>query len=229
MPPACAPSPSAPRSSTARSSDEGAVSAKVTKAPVNDVVLVGTKERPKPAPAPTPTSTSGSGGTSGSSGAGLNLARSDMWDRVAQCESGGNWSINTGNGYYGGLQFSTARGSPTTVTTSHSAPTSPRVRSRSRSRTGSTPTTASRSGAARADPPTATDCTARALDHDTGRGPFAWAVVHPPVQRSQSRCRMPLGPVLVECALRDRGRTCSRGVDRTAQPVRHRRSHRVRP
>ncbi len=28
------------------------------------------------------------------------------WDRVAACESGGNWSINTGNGYYGGLQFS---------------------------------------------------------------------------------------------------------------------------
>jgi len=30
----------------------------------------------------------------------------DPWDRVAQCESGGNWSTNTGNGYYGGLQFS---------------------------------------------------------------------------------------------------------------------------
>ncbi|MEW2578980.1 transglycosylase family protein [Streptomyces syringium] len=30
----------------------------------------------------------------------------DTWDAVAQCESGGNWSINTGNGYYGGLQFS---------------------------------------------------------------------------------------------------------------------------
>ncbi|MGW2601630.1 transglycosylase family protein [Streptomyces klenkii] len=28
------------------------------------------------------------------------------WDKVAQCESGGDWSINTGNGYYGGLQFS---------------------------------------------------------------------------------------------------------------------------
>jgi resuscitation-promoting factor RpfA len=28
------------------------------------------------------------------------------WDSVAQCESGGNWAINTGNGYYGGLQFS---------------------------------------------------------------------------------------------------------------------------
>ncbi|HEX4867064.1 MAG TPA: transglycosylase family protein [Acidimicrobiales bacterium] len=28
------------------------------------------------------------------------------WDRLAQCESGGNWAIDTGNGYYGGLQFS---------------------------------------------------------------------------------------------------------------------------
>ncbi|TFV77569.1 LysM peptidoglycan-binding domain-containing protein [Blastococcus sp. CT_GayMR19] len=28
------------------------------------------------------------------------------WDRLAHCESSGNWSINTGNGYYGGLQFS---------------------------------------------------------------------------------------------------------------------------
>ncbi len=27
------------------------------------------------------------------------------WDRLAQCESSGNWAINTGNGYYGGLQF----------------------------------------------------------------------------------------------------------------------------
>jgi resuscitation-promoting factor RpfA len=30
---------------------------------------------------------------------------SPNWDAIAQCESGGNWSINTGNGYYGGLQF----------------------------------------------------------------------------------------------------------------------------
>jgi hypothetical protein len=28
-----------------------------------------------------------------------------VWDQLAQCESGGNWHINTGNGYYGGLQF----------------------------------------------------------------------------------------------------------------------------
>jgi uncharacterized protein YabE (DUF348 family) len=31
-----------------------------------------------------------------------------VWDRIAQCESGGNWSIDTGNGYYGGLQFNEA-------------------------------------------------------------------------------------------------------------------------
>lgn len=39
--------------------------------------------------------------TAGSSDA----ASVSTWDRVAACESGGNWSINTGNGYYGGLQF----------------------------------------------------------------------------------------------------------------------------
>lgn len=35
-------------------------------------------------------------------------AGSSVWDRIAQCESGGNWAINTGNGYSGGLQFAHA-------------------------------------------------------------------------------------------------------------------------
>ena len=35
-----------------------------------------------------------------------NAAPASAWDQVAQCESGGNWQINTGHGYYGGLQFS---------------------------------------------------------------------------------------------------------------------------
>lgn len=34
-----------------------------------------------------------------------NAADGATWDALAQCESGGNWSINTGNGFYGGLQF----------------------------------------------------------------------------------------------------------------------------
>ena len=33
------------------------------------------------------------------------VAGGSVWDSIAQCESGGNWAINTGNGYYGGLQF----------------------------------------------------------------------------------------------------------------------------
>ena len=56
--------------------------------PVAAIVKVGTKDRPAPAPS-TP---SYAGGGS-------------AWDRIAACESGGNWAANTGNGYYGGLQF----------------------------------------------------------------------------------------------------------------------------
>ncbi|MFZ1410992.1 MAG: transglycosylase family protein, partial [Micropruina sp.] len=63
---------------------------KTLREPVAQVVLVGTK----------------SPSTGGGSGGAINLARAAMWDRIAQCESGGRWSINTGNGYYGGLQFS---------------------------------------------------------------------------------------------------------------------------
>ncbi|WP_435768322.1 transglycosylase family protein [Nocardioides sp. SYSU DS0651] len=61
----------------------------VTKQPQARVVRVGTKE-----PAPEPAPNYAGGGT--------------VWDRLAQCESGGNWATNTGNGYYGGLQFSAA-------------------------------------------------------------------------------------------------------------------------
>ncbi|HWJ52422.1 MAG TPA: ubiquitin-like domain-containing protein [Propionibacteriaceae bacterium] len=68
---------------------------KITKKPVTEVVLVGTKEKVQK-----PTS-SGAKKSSGST-----PASGSVWDRLAQCESGGNWSINSGNGYYGGLQFS---------------------------------------------------------------------------------------------------------------------------
>lgn len=61
--------------------------AEVTRRPVDAVVRVGTKEA---APAPAAPNYAG-GGT--------------VWDALAKCESGGNWAINTGNGYYGGLQF----------------------------------------------------------------------------------------------------------------------------
>ncbi|MFW5473874.1 ubiquitin-like domain-containing protein [Knoellia sp. CPCC 206450] len=75
----------------------------VTATPVTEVVAVGTKE--KPAPAPSTSTTTATPDAGNTSGAGINLANAAMWDRIAECESGGNWSINTGNGYYGGLQF----------------------------------------------------------------------------------------------------------------------------
>jgi len=60
----------------------------VTRKPVSEIVRVGTKPEPEEEPA-----ADYSGGNT-------------VWDRLAECESGGNWAANTGNGYYGGLQFS---------------------------------------------------------------------------------------------------------------------------
>jgi uncharacterized protein YabE (DUF348 family) len=72
---------------------------KLLRAPVDQIIKVGTKEPappPAPAPAPVPAPAPAANYASGGS----------VWDQIAQCESGGNWATNTGNGYYGGLQFS---------------------------------------------------------------------------------------------------------------------------
>jgi uncharacterized protein YabE (DUF348 family) len=70
------------------------VTSKLVTTPVDEKVLVGTKPKPTE---PTTTTTDTSKPTTTSSGG--------AWDRIAACESGGNWASNTGNGYYGGLQF----------------------------------------------------------------------------------------------------------------------------
>ena len=70
----------------------------------NQVTTVGSKAGATvsaTATMPAPVASSGSS-------AGIDLSNAAMWDKVAKCESGGNWSINTGNGYYGGLQFKTS-------------------------------------------------------------------------------------------------------------------------
>ena len=64
--------------------------------PVTRIEYHGTKEYVPPAPEPEPAPAPAANYVSGSS----------VWDAIAQCESGGNWAANTGNGYYGGLQFS---------------------------------------------------------------------------------------------------------------------------
>ncbi|WP_158600488.1 transglycosylase family protein [Tessaracoccus antarcticus] len=80
----------------------------ISRQPVHQVTTVGTFVAPTPTPAPSPVEEAvpaDTSSTTSSSGKALNLARASMWDRIARCESTNNWSINTGNGYYGGLQF----------------------------------------------------------------------------------------------------------------------------
>jgi hypothetical protein len=62
---------------------------------------------PTEAPAPPPTSPPTTSAPAPSTGYG-DPADPATWDRLAQCESGGRWDLNSGNGYYGGLQFSLA-------------------------------------------------------------------------------------------------------------------------
>ncbi|MDJ0317173.1 resuscitation-promoting factor [Arthrobacter antibioticus] len=71
---------------------------KVVQEPVAAKISVGSKERPAPKAAPT-----AEGAATGAPAPAM--SNEAMWDAIAQCESTGNWSINTGNGYYGGLQF----------------------------------------------------------------------------------------------------------------------------
>ncbi|MET1007483.1 MAG: ubiquitin-like domain-containing protein [Propionibacteriaceae bacterium] len=72
------------------------IDSEVTKKARTKVVLVGTKVTVKKEE---------SSSSSKSSSNAPSVASGGVWDRLAQCESGGNWSINTGNGFYGGLQF----------------------------------------------------------------------------------------------------------------------------
>ncbi|XTR51856.1 ubiquitin-like domain-containing protein [Pseudarthrobacter sp. So.54] len=100
------------------------VSETVSTPPVTEQISVGTKEKPKPAAqaaaaspgvaaspgaaaspsvAASPRAAASTGANTGA--AAPAMMNEAMWDKVAKCESGGNWSISSGNGYYGGLQF----------------------------------------------------------------------------------------------------------------------------
>ncbi|MDQ0679460.1 uncharacterized protein YabE (DUF348 family) [Arthrobacter pascens] len=71
------------------------VSETVSVQPVTEKVTVGTKAKPVAATA----------AAANSGAAAPAMMNEAMWDKIAQCESSGNWAANTGNGYYGGLQF----------------------------------------------------------------------------------------------------------------------------
>jgi resuscitation-promoting factor RpfB len=67
------------------------LTSEVVREPEDRVVLVGTAAPPPPPPPPPPPAPA--------------TPSTSVWDRLARCEAGGNWSLNTGNGYHGGLQF----------------------------------------------------------------------------------------------------------------------------
>ncbi len=83
--------------------------ARVTTAePVQSVVKVGTKAAASSSSGSAPAASSSSSAPAASAPAPTSSGSSGVnWDRIAKCESTNNWSINTGNGYYGGLQFDT--------------------------------------------------------------------------------------------------------------------------
>ncbi|HSK22916.1 MAG TPA: transglycosylase family protein [Egicoccus sp.] len=72
-----------------RAAEDAPLTAAITEAVEARTELVAAEPEPEPEPAPVADEGVDAG----------------VWDRVAQCESGGNWQINTGNGFYGGLQF----------------------------------------------------------------------------------------------------------------------------
>jgi len=107
-----------------------------------------------------------------------------VWDAVAACESGGNWSIDTGNGYSGGLQFSSStwsayggtRYAPTASRASKAAQIATAQRVLSSQGPGAWPTCGSRAGLTRANggaTVTVAPSRAKTVSRSTTRAPLA--------------------------------------------------------
>jgi uncharacterized protein YabE (DUF348 family) len=77
----------------------------VVTAAVAAKISVGGKDRPAATPAAAPAPAAAAKPAANTGAAAPAMANEAMWDAIAQCEATGNWAINTGNGYYGGLQF----------------------------------------------------------------------------------------------------------------------------
>jgi len=85
------------------------IARRTTRSPREAIIEVGTASSGEPAPSDEPEPSGeperpGEPEASADAGVG-DPAKPATWDRLAQCESGGNWQANTGNGFYGGLQF----------------------------------------------------------------------------------------------------------------------------
>ena len=97
------------RALTTESSDEDESPATTTaprQAPATTTTTAPPRRAPSTTAAPTTTTTAPAASESSEGYAYDDPRSTQVWYDLAQCESGGNWSIDTGNGYYGGLQFS---------------------------------------------------------------------------------------------------------------------------
>jgi hypothetical protein len=92
--------------------DREVASTETVREPAERRIAVGTQEPTRSSASSSSDSAGASGSSEPSDSSGTASASqasaptSGVWQSLAECESGGNWSINTGNGYYGGLQFS---------------------------------------------------------------------------------------------------------------------------
>jgi hypothetical protein len=108
------------------------------------------------------------------------------WDVVAQCESGGNWAINTGNGFYGGLQFTHPPGRRSADWPTRPAPTWPPRPSRSPSPRRPSPRRAPTPGPSA---PTSPAHSSPAPPHPHRRPHLSWCTCRPRRTRPRTRPR----------------------------------------
>ncbi|MEU3415919.1 transglycosylase family protein [Streptomyces sp. NPDC006658] len=126
-----------------------------------------------------------------------NAAAADngVWDRIARCESGGNWHINTGNGYYGGLQFSAgtwrAYGgtayAPTADQASRSAQIAVATRVQQAQGWGAWPVCSARAGASGAAPAAARTGSSGTTAHKSGATTKSAPATSAPVNSAPAR------------------------------------------
>ncbi|MFH9404556.1 transglycosylase family protein [Streptomyces sp. NPDC017638] len=126
-----------------------------------------------------------------------NAAAADngVWDRIARCESGGNWHINTGNGYYGGLQFSAgtwrAYGgtayAPTADQASRSAQIAVATRVQQAQGWGAWPVCSARAGASGAAPAAARTGSSGTTAHKSGATTKSAPATPTPVNSAPAR------------------------------------------
>lgn len=94
-----------PAVSAAADTDDSASAPETTQPAPAATPAAVSSPAPAAAPAPTVSTDAAVSSTASSASSSSTPSNTGVWQELANCESGGNWSIDTGNGFYGGLQF----------------------------------------------------------------------------------------------------------------------------